>query len=148
MAFPGTITVSTPDFDDRTRMPDRYAAEHEDVAPVIEVSGVPSETAELALICHDPDAPIPHGWTHWTLFGIPADATTITAGLGREGVTTKGEAGYSGPLPPPGHGEHSYYFWVYALSRPVEGEPTREEFLRDYADAVIEQNRVVGLYSR
>ncbi|WP_156758844.1 YbhB/YbcL family Raf kinase inhibitor-like protein [Microbacterium karelineae] len=148
MAFPGTIAVSSPDFGDRTRMPDRFTAEHEDVAPVIEVTGVPADAVELALICHDPDAPIPHGWTHWTLFGIPADATTIAADIGREGITTKGEAGYSGPLPPPGHGDHSYYFWVYALSRPVAGEPTREEFLRDYADAVIEQNRVVGLYSR
>ncbi|WP_105565835.1 YbhB/YbcL family Raf kinase inhibitor-like protein [Microbacterium halophytorum] len=148
MAFPGTITVTTPDFADRTRMPDRFAAEHEDVAPVIEVSGVPAETVELALICHDPDAPIPHGWTHWTVFGIAPDQATLTAASGREGVTTKGEAGYSGPLPPAGHGDHSYYFWVYALSRRVEGEPTREEFLRDYADAVIEQNRVVGSYSR
>ncbi|WP_260406160.1 YbhB/YbcL family Raf kinase inhibitor-like protein [Microbacterium sp. G2-8] len=148
MAFPGTITVTTPDFADRTRMPDRFAAEHEDIAPMIEVSGVPSEAVELALICHDPDAPIPFGWTHWTVFGIAPDQTTITAESGREGVTTKGEAGYSGPLPPPGHGDHSYYFWVYALSRRVEGEPTREEFLRDYADAVIEQNRVIGIYSR
>ena len=148
MAFPGTITVTSPDFVDRARIADRFTAEHENVAPIIEVSGVPHDAVELALICHDPDAPLPFGWTHWTVFGIPTDTTTVTAETGREGVTTKGEAGYSGPLPPPGHGEHSYYFWVYALSRPVEGEPTREEFLRDYADAVIEQNRIVGQYSR
>lgn len=148
MAFPGTITVISPDFTDRTRLDDRFTAEHENVAPVIEVSGVPDDAVELALICHDPDAPLPFGWTHWTVFGVPADATRITADIGREGVTTKGEAGYSGPMPPPGHGDHSYYFWVYALSRRVEGEPTREEFLRDYADDVIEQNRIVGISSR
>ena len=45
-------------------------------------------------------------------------------------------------------GEHHYYFWVFALSRPVEGTPSREEFLDQYADAIIEQARTVGLFSR
>lgn len=148
MAFPGTIAVTSPDFDDRTRLADRFAYQHENVAPAIQVSGVPDEAVELALICHDPDAPIPFGWTHWTVYGIAPDTATITAASGREGKTNFDEVGYGGPMPPEGHGEHSYYFWVYALSREVEGEPTREEFLRDYADAILEQNRLVGTYSR
>ena len=46
----------------------------------------------------------------------------------------------------PGHGEHHYYFWVYALDTTVEGTPTREEFLQKYAGNIIEQNRIVGIY--
>ncbi|MFX0543136.1 hypothetical protein ACEWPM_015570 [Roseovarius sp. S4756] len=53
---------------------------------------------------------------------------------------------YYGPQPPEGHGKHHYYFWVYALNTTVEGTPTREEFLDKYADNIIEQNRIVGLY--
>lgn len=30
------------------------------------------------------------------------------------------EPGYKGPAPPPGHGTHHYYFWVYALDQDLE----------------------------
>jgi len=53
---------------------------------------------------------------------------------------------YYGPQPPAGHGEHHYYFWVYALDTKVEGTPNREEFLQKYAGNIIEQNRIVGIY--
>jgi phosphatidylethanolamine-binding protein (PEBP) family uncharacterized protein len=53
---------------------------------------------------------------------------------------------YYGPQPPAGHGEHHYYFWVYALDTKVDGTPTREEFLQKYAGNIIEQNRIVGIY--
>ncbi|MGO1256235.1 MAG: YbhB/YbcL family Raf kinase inhibitor-like protein [Microbacterium gubbeenense] len=142
------ITVSSPDFANRTRMPDALTADFGSTAPVIEVTGVPAEAVELALVCHDPDAPMPLGFTHWTVYGIPADATRIAGDTGRQGVTSAGESGYFGPQPPVGHGDHSYYFWVYALSRRVEGEPTSDEFLHDYADDILEQNRIVGYYSR
>lgn len=148
MAFPGTITVSSPDFADRTRMPDALTADHGSQEPVIEVSGVPAEAVELALVCHDPDAPLPLGFTHWTVYGIPADAVRITGASGREGMTNAGKKGYYGPQPPVGHGDHSYYFWVYALSRKVEGEPSSDDFLHEYADDILEQNRLVGYYSR
>ncbi|MGI6879106.1 YbhB/YbcL family Raf kinase inhibitor-like protein [Microbacterium sp. gxy059] len=148
MAFPGTIQVSTPDFANLARVPEELVADGGNRAPAIEVSGVPDEAVELALICHDPDAPLPFGYTHWTVYGIAPDAARIQAGDGREGVTSTGETGYYGPQPPAGHGDHHYFFWVYALRRRVEGEPTRERFLADYADDIIEQNRVVGVFSR
>lgn len=148
MAFPGTIAVTSPDLEHRTRLADRFTADHENDVPRIHVSGVPTEAVELALVCHDPDAPIPFGFTHWSLFGIPADSESISAESGREGPNSTGGCAYYGPQPPHGHGGHSYYFWVYALSRPVDGEPTREEFLRDYAGDILEQNRLIGYYSR
>ncbi|WP_051172262.1 YbhB/YbcL family Raf kinase inhibitor-like protein [Microbacterium indicum] len=148
MAFPGTITVTSPDFASGDLIPYEFSADGGSQTPLIEVSGVPSEAVELALISHDPDAPLPFGFTHWTIFGIPADAARITKESGRQGVTSTGRPGYYGPQPPVGHGDHHYYFWVYALARPVEGEPTREEFLTQYADAILEQNRLVGRYSR
>ena len=144
------LAITSPDFENLARIPDRFTADLGNEGPAIEFSGAPAGTAELAVIVHDPDAPLPNGFTHWVVYGIPADATTLD--LEADGVrgapsgTT--ETTWFGPQPPHGHGEHHYYFWVYALSESVEGEPTREDFLASYAGSVIEQARYVGTYSR
>nr|WP_174257592.1 YbhB/YbcL family Raf kinase inhibitor-like protein [Phytoactinopolyspora alkaliphila] len=143
------LTISSPDIGPDEGLNDRHAKKHDNSPPRLRISGVPEGTIELAIICHDPDAPLPHGFTHWALFGIPADVTEIgpdADSLYRTGRNGFGEPGYGGPQPPAGHGPHRYYFWVYALDREVEGTPTREDFLDRYGDAVIEQNRVVGVY--
>ncbi|GAA3755409.1 YbhB/YbcL family Raf kinase inhibitor-like protein [Salinactinospora qingdaonensis] len=145
------LSISCRQFDAGERIPDLHSADHGNVAPDLKITGVPEGTVELAVIMHDPDAPLPRGFVHWVCYGI-APSTTWVEGAGsgrnhREGPNTLGEKAYSGPQPPPGHGTHHYYFWVYALNTAVKGEPTREEFLADYAEAIIEQNRVVGTYS-
>lgn len=140
------LALTPLDFEPLGRIPDRFSADGGNASPAFTVEGAPEGTVELALVAHDPDAPLPRGFTHWTVYGIPADAAAIDASSGRVGPRSFGE-GYSGPQPPPGHGIHHYYFWVYALGRPVKGEPTREEFLDAYADAILEQARVVGTYS-
>ncbi|GAA3895433.1 hypothetical protein GCM10022381_41190 [Leifsonia kafniensis] len=118
--------------------------------PALDISGAPEGTVEFALILNDPDAPLPHGFTHWVVYGIPADATSLdleAPGV-RMGPNGLGEAGWSGPQPPFGHGQHHYYFSLYALGAAVEGTPAREEFLATYADSIIEQARYVGHFSR
>lgn len=150
MPFFDKLTISSPDFDNLASIPARFSADGGNEIPAIEISGAPKGTVEFALICHDPDAPLPTGFTHWVLYGIPADTTTLNidaAGL-RTGPNTVGQTEWSGPQPPAGHGVHHYFFTLYALNRPVEGLPTRDEFLARYADAVIEQARTVGLYSQ
>ncbi len=149
MAMFAELAVSSPDFDNLGRIPDRIAADGGNETPVIEFSGVPEGTVELALVVHDPDAPLPFGFTHWVVYGIPADATALD--LTAEGVRTApmstGQTVWYGPQPPAGHGEHHYFFHVYALDRAVEGTPTREEFLSAYAGSVREVARYVGTYS-
>ena len=143
------LAISCRHFEADKPIPRAHAVEGDDVRPVVDISGVPDGTVELAVICHDPDAPMPRGFTHWTVYGIAPDTTAVGADdSGREGPNSLGEAGYTGPNPPPGHGVHHYYFWVYALDTTVDGEPSREEFLDRYAAHVLEQNRVVGTYSR
>jgi Raf kinase inhibitor-like YbhB/YbcL family protein len=144
------LSISSPDVDGLARFDDRFAYDKGNEVPRLTISGVPEEAVELAVICHDPDAPLPHGYTHWTLYGIPADVTELGSDADetyRAGPNDYGEQGWGGPYPPPGHGDHHYYFWVYALSRPVDGTPTRREFLDTYGDAIVEQNRMVATYS-
>lgn len=144
------LTIASTDFDAGGRIGDDYAYDKGNKVPRMVISGVPEETVELAIICHDPDAPLPHGFTHWLLYGLAPDATDLTAEAleaARAGENGFGESGWGGPQPPPGHGTHHYYFWVYALDRAVDGTPSREEFLDAYGDSIIEQNRVIGTYS-
>ncbi|HEU0256553.1 MAG TPA: YbhB/YbcL family Raf kinase inhibitor-like protein [Microbacteriaceae bacterium] len=148
--FDGSLTVRCSTIAPLSRIPEAHSADGGNQTPQIAFTGVPDGTVELALVCHDPDAPLPHGFTHWTVYGIPADAGRVDlAARGvREGPSGIGGRGWTGPQPPAGHGPHHYYFWLYALGRAVAGEPTRQEFLADYADAVIEQSRLVGIFER
>lgn len=148
--FIDKLAVSSPDFANLTRIPENFSADGGNDVPAIEISGAPEGTVEFALILNDPDAPLPQGFTHWVVYGIPADATTLdlSAKGVRQAPNGGGVAGYFGPQPPAGHGDHHYYFHLYALKTPVEGEPTREEFLSTYADSIIEQARTVGVFSR
>jgi Raf kinase inhibitor-like YbhB/YbcL family protein len=147
------LAISSEAFEHLGRIPSRHATDGDDISPAIRWSGVPEGTRQLAVICHDPDAPLPDGFTHWVVYGIPADATGIEEGGGgafTEGTNDFGNAGYGGPMPPEGHGQHHYYFWVYALDTEVDAEPglTRRQLLDRIADAVLEQNRVIGTYER
>lgn len=148
--FIDKLAVSSPDFENNGRIPDRLSADGGNEVPVVELSGAPEGTVEYALIVHDPDAPLANGFTHWVVYGIPADATRLD--LEAPGVrgapNALGETTWSGPQPPLGHGLHHYYFLLYALGKPVEGSPNREEFLAAYADSVLEQARYVGVFSR
>jgi Raf kinase inhibitor-like YbhB/YbcL family protein len=140
--------LTSPDISGGERIGEEFAGQEGARTPRMVVSGVPDGAVELALICHDPDAPMPHGFTHWTLYGLDAVDGEIGASAGRAGPNDDGGSGYVGPFPPHGHGDHHYFFWVYALSRAVDGEPTRDEFLDRYDDAVVGQARLVGTYSR
>lgn len=143
------LSISSTAFEAGGRIPDRFANDKGNDQPEMHISGVPEGTVELAIICHDPDAPLPYGFTHWTLYGIAPDTQVIPEngeGQFRVGLNEFGNAGYGGPQPPDGHGPHHYYFWVYALGTQVDGAPSRNEFLETYGDHIIEQNRVVGIY--
>lgn len=126
-----------------------HTAEGGNTPPTLIVEGVPENVVELALICHDPDAPRPHGWTHWVVYGIPPTVTEIGPdNQFRTGPNGSGDYSYFGCRPPIGHGVHHYYFHLYALGTTVEGAPTREEFLDRYAGDILAQARWVGMYER
>jgi len=148
--FIGSLAITSPTIRPLTRIPEQHSADGGNLAPIIALSGAPEGTTEFALIAHDPDAPLPRGFTHWTVYGIPADTSELDLSIPgvREGPSGLGGRGWTGPQPPAGHGPHHYYFWVYALGQRVEGEPSREEFLDRYAGSIIEQARLVGTFER
>src|SRR2546421_7670974 len=144
------LKVSSPAFEHHREIPKRHAGDGEDVAPALEWSGAPDGTQAFAVVVHDPDAPLVDGFTHWVAYGIPGQATGLSEGGGEAvaGVNSLGNRGYNGPAPPPGHGPHHYYFWVYALDEDLELEPglDRRALLDRIEDHVIEQARLIGTY--
>lgn len=146
------LRISSPAFDHHGKIPDRHTSNGEDVAPALEWRGTPDGTQAFAVVCHDPDAPLVDGFTHWVAYGIDDTATGIPEGAPGDalihGVNDMGNQGYNGPAPPPGHGGHHYYFWVYALREDLDLEPglTRRQLLEQIEDHVIEQARLVGTY--
>lgn len=85
-------------------------------APVVAWKDAPESARSFVLIVRDPDAPVPGGFYHWVLYDIPAGTRSVGGGAvaGREGIGSRGTAGYFGPCPPPGPAHH-YIFTLYAL---------------------------------
>ena len=147
------LQIGSPAFTSLERIPKRYTSEGENVSPPLEWSGLPPGTQELVLICHDPDAPLPQGFTHWLMYGIPPTISQLAEAVNSkftEGINSSNKLGYTGPTPPVGHGPHHYYFWLYVLDKEIDLKPglNREQLLNEIADRVIEQARLVVVYER
>ena len=90
------------------------------VSPDLEWDNPPAGTKSFALMVHDPDAPTGSGWWHWVVYNIPATARALPEGgpvpTGAvQGNTDFGSAGWGGPCPPAGSGDHHYNFTLFAL---------------------------------
>ena len=147
-----SFTVTSDDVTDGQPLKDDQVAAKGDSSPQLSWSGAPEGTKAFAIVVHDPDAPLVDGFTHWVAYGIPGDANHLPEGGGdavTHGTNSMGNAGYNGPAPPPGHGTHHYYFWVYALDDDLDMEPglDRRALHDRIEDHVIEQARLVGTYA-
>ncbi|MBE7560017.1 YbhB/YbcL family Raf kinase inhibitor-like protein [bacterium] len=142
-------------------IPKKYTGDGADVSPALEWKGLPADTKELALICDDPDAPRADPWVHWVVYNIPASATGLSEGIGSPAAISKlpgaqlgknswGKLGYNGPMPPPGHGRHRYYFKLYALSEPLKlkAGASKEELLAAIKGKLLDEAEVMGTYQR
>lgn len=109
-------------FQDEQLVPVQYTCDGENHSPAIGWEGAPPKTMSYALILDDPDAP-GGTWTHWLLWDIPADTSSLAEACRpkppmHSGVNDFGRHGYGGPCPPPGHGLHRYFVRLYALDVP------------------------------
>ena len=138
-------------------IPKKHTGEGQDVSPPLAWSGLPAKARSLAVICHDPDAPLvtangTYGFVHWVLYNIPATVASLPEAVQdhTSGKNDMGKPGYAGPMPPNGHGRHHYYFWLLALDRDLKlpAELTLWEFLTRAEAHVVGMNRLVGTYER
>lgn len=151
--------LSSPSFSNGRRIPVRHTCDGEDLSPRLEWSNAPKETRSFALIMYDPDAPV-GTFIHWVLYDIPSNRSYIDEGvprtksipgLGLHGVNDFGFYGYGGPCPPPGHGEHRYFFALHALdieSVGLEPGATAAQLIERIKKHVIGYAVLMGKYSR
>lgn len=143
-------------FQNGSAIPQKHTGEGEDVSPALAWSDLPEGTRSLAVICHDPDAPLvtpgKYGFVHWVLYNIPADVSSIGEAVDQytTGASDFGKPGYGGPMPPNGHGVHHYFFWLLALAVEPELEDglSMWDLLGKVESDVIGMNRLVGTYQR
>ena len=149
----GSLKIVSPVFTHGGRIPQEYSGDGNGVSPELIFKGISEAAQELVLICHDPDAPLTYGFTHWVLYNIPADVSGLAENCGdlyTGGVNELGNSGWVPPSPPPGHGEHFYYFQLFALDKKLDlpAGLSRAELLAKIDEHILEQARIVGIYSR
>ncbi len=153
------MQLSSPAFADGQTIPAKYTADGQDISPPLKWSDIPAGTRQLALIMDDPDAPA-GTFTHWLLWGLPADLTELAEGVekaptvaglagAKQGTNDFGRIGYGGPAPPPGP-PHHYNFTIYALDTVLDLQPgaRRGELLRAIEGHVLATGKLTGLYGR
>ena len=129
LALAAGFTVTSPDFPAGGTIPltsvfNRFGCQGQNRSPELTWVGEPAGTQSFAVTMYDPDAP-GGGFTHWTVFNIPASVHQLPAGAGadgsrllpvgaEEGRNDFGFSYYGGPCPPPGS-PHHYVITVYAL---------------------------------
>jgi Raf kinase inhibitor-like YbhB/YbcL family protein len=158
------IEITSTAFGNGEPIPKKYTGEGADVSPPLAWSGVPDGAKELALICDDPDAPTPEPWVHWVIYRIPANVTALPEGVdtasqpsqpagalqGKNSWPSGQTVGYRGPMPPPRHGVHHYFFKLYALDAAldVEAGASKNSLLQALEGHVLDQGQLMGTYER
>lgn len=157
MAFAlSKIQLMSPAFESGGWIAKKHTGEGEDISPALTWSSVPEGTESFAVVCHDPDAPKiesgTYGFVHWVLYNIPASVTSLSEDVDQftAGVHDGGGMGYMGPMPPKGHGTHTYYFMIFALNEDLhlpEGL-SLWQLLQKIEPHVLGMNRLAGTYNR
>jgi Raf kinase inhibitor-like YbhB/YbcL family protein len=161
-----TVNITSTAFANGHAIPKKYTGDQggADVSPPLSWSGVPNSAKELVLICDDPDAPTREPWVHWVLYKIPADTQRLAEGIprrpqlkepagalqGKNSWPDGDTIGYRGPLPPPGHGVHHYYFKLYAVDHPIEQPAgvTKNAIWEAIRNHVVAEGVLMGTYER
>jgi Raf kinase inhibitor-like YbhB/YbcL family protein len=135
-----TIGITSPDFADGARLPERYTCHGAGISPPLRFSGVPTGAAALAVIVTDRDAP--RGtYTHWVLFDLPPQVHQLAPGStpaqARQATNSAGTIGYTPPCPP--SGTHHYRFMVVGLRDRIklpDGAPLQQAIQQIGAEAL------------
>jgi len=157
------MTLTSPAFTEGQKLPERFAMQGVPGGGNTSIpyawSSAPSGTESFALILVD-EAPVARRWVHWLVVDIPPTVSSLPEGASgspgmpsgaRELENTFGFAGYGGPQPPPGTGEHPYVATIYALDAAAPDMPARvtaEQFERAVAGHVLAKAALTGTFGR
>jgi hypothetical protein len=147
------MIITSSAFDGGSMIPKKFTGDGGDMNPELLIQNVPAEARSLALVLHDPDAPISGGFTHWTVWNIDPATTLIKEESippgSVEGENGAGRASYVGPCPPPG-APHRYRFELYALDEvlALPAGTSVAALRKEIKKHAIANAELVGLYGR
>ncbi len=136
------IVVTSTAFVDNGPIPSRYSCEGGNAVVPVAWTGIPDNAVSVALVVNDPDAPVPGGFVHSLVLGLPPSNGSIppVPVTAHQLANSAGQPLWTGPCPPAGP-LHHYRFTVYALNKAVQ---TQDEI----SAATIAQGTLVGTYRR
>lgn len=147
----GPMKLSTTAFENNANIPSEFTCDGKNSSPEFQISNIPSATKSLALIMHDPDAPMDGGFTHWVMWNISPQTTTImknkTPAGALVGYNSTGKGQWTGPCPP--SGTHHYQFMLFALDKELAlpANTNKSDLEKAIAGHILEQTTLVGLYA-
>src|SRR5438309_11942531 len=104
-AAPAQMSLRSESFPDGSPIPAKFTCTGKDVSPALQWSNLPAGTKSLAVIATDRDA---KNFTHWVLYGIPANRDALSEGASQAGLPVGAQEGindfklpaWKGPCPP------------------------------------------------
>jgi Raf kinase inhibitor-like YbhB/YbcL family protein len=154
------VKLASPAFQDHAAIPTASTCDGAGTSPELDVTGLPANASTVALVVHDPDAPVPQApqqdFTHWLAWNVPAANGSATLPAGKppagtvEGKNSGGGNGWTAPCPPQGSTAHRYFFTAYAVDGALHlpagsSRPQLEAALHDH---VLGDATLVGCYAR
>jgi Raf kinase inhibitor-like YbhB/YbcL family protein len=155
------MEIASAAFKDGSKIPIQYVmvpAGGKNLSIPLFWKNIPPGTKSLALSIVDPH-PIAQNWVHWVVINIPPAAVSLPEGASRKNMpvgskelkNSFGDAGYGGPQPPKGSGEHPYVVTLYALNvdkLDLQAGISLAAFQKAMEGKVIQTASMTGKYER
>jgi Raf kinase inhibitor-like YbhB/YbcL family protein len=155
------MEISSTAFRDGEKIPIQYVmpgAGGKNISIPLAWNNVPAGTKSFCLSIVDPH-PVAQNWVHWLVINIPAQVASIEEGASKKKMpkgsvelkSSFGDAGYGGPQPPKGTGDHPYVVTLYALNvekLDLGANTSLSAFNKAIEGKVIGSASITGKYSR
>jgi Raf kinase inhibitor-like YbhB/YbcL family protein len=160
LGIPDVIALESSAFENGGSIPARLTEDGEKISPPLRWRGTIADAEAMALIVEDPDAPCPEPFVHLLAWDLPSDLAALPEGQFKSprhdgldevlGQNTFGQAGWSPPDPPTGHGPHLYVFQLFALDQKLtfDRPPGRAALVSAMRGRVLAKGVLVGTYER
>lgn len=144
--------IKSPIFENNGNIPKEYSCDGNGLRPELQIGAVPIEAKSLAIIMHDPDAPMEGGFIHWMVWNIDPKTSLIKSDDELrncvQGLNSAKKIGYIAPCPR--NGAHHYVFYLFALNSLIDLKEDASFFALDQEikNKLISKTELVGIYDR
>ncbi len=148
------MILTSPSFENGVAIPKKFTCDGGEMNPELQIQNVPEDAVTLALVVHDPDAPVAHGFAHWVVWNIDPKTVFIKEESvppgAVEGLNSARAARYMGPCPSHGPMMHHYHFKLFALDVAFDlpGTAGLQELDAAMAGHILAETELVGTYER